>query len=216
MSVAGGRAAHRVVPRAPDTPRAAALSGSCSNAARRGNFFGAFCVRRAPDDGQAAHDWPGQRQPIRPLAASLPSSCRISSRWRAAGTLSYNAEHEWLAPTGCIGHRAPMRACSQAAAARPTPMAQLGVTAAIRTSARAGVPPVAAGAGDERNERRKEDRSGGRAWEACKRARQESVHLLSSPSGFRPMPTVGLATRPKRRPPGGPVSRGAKLARRAE
>ena len=69
---------------------------------------------------------------------------------------------------------------------------------------------------DERNERQKEDRSGGRAWEACKRARQESVHLLSSPSGFRPMPTVGLATRPKRRPPGGPVSRGAKLARRAE
>ena len=61
-----------------------------------------------------------------------------------------------------------------------------------------------------------EDRSGGRAWEACKRARQESVHLLSSPSGFRPMPTVGLATRPKRRPPGGPASRGAKLARRAE
>ena len=57
---------------------------------------------------------------------------------------------------------------------------------------------------DERNERQKEDRSGGRAWEACKRARQESVHLLSSPSGFRPMPTVGLATRPKRRPPGGP------------
>ena len=69
---------------------------------------------------------------------------------------------------------------------------------------------------DERNERQKEDRAGGRAWEACKRARQESVHLLSSPSGFRPMPTVGLATRPKRRPPGGPVSRGAKLARRAE
>ena len=69
---------------------------------------------------------------------------------------------------------------------------------------------------DERDVRRREDRSGGRAWEACKRARQESVHLLSSPSGFRPMPTVGLATRPKRRPPGGPVSRGAKLARRAE
>ena len=69
---------------------------------------------------------------------------------------------------------------------------------------------------DERNERQKEDRSGGRAWEACKRARQESVHLLSSPSGFRPMPAEGLATRPKRRPPGGPVSRGAKLARRAE
>mgnify|MGYP004075403557 FL=1 len=69
---------------------------------------------------------------------------------------------------------------------------------------------------DERDARQREDRSGGRAWEACKRARQESVHLLSSPSGFRPMPTVGLATRPKRRPPGGPVSRGAKLARRAE
>ena len=68
----------------------------------------------------------------------------------------------------------------------------------------------------ERDTRQREDRSGGRAWEACKRARQESVHLLSSPSGFRPMPAVGLVTRPKRRPPGGPVSRGAKLARRAE
>ena len=69
---------------------------------------------------------------------------------------------------------------------------------------------------DERQERRKEDRAGGRAWEACKRARQESVHLLSSPSGFQPMPKVGLATQPKRRLPGGGVSRGAKLARTAE
>jgi len=56
---------------------------------------------------------------------------------------------------------------------------------------------------DERQERRKEDRAGGRAWEACKRARQESVHLLSSPSGFQPMPRVGLATQPKRKLRGG-------------
>ena len=60
---------------------------------------------------------------------------------------------------------------------------------------------------DERNERQKEDRAGGRAWEACKRARQESVHLLSSPSGFRPMPT-GWVSRPD--PSGG--RRGARLA----
>jgi hypothetical protein len=38
----------------------------------------------------------GQQQPIaiRPLAASLPSSCRISSRWRAAGTLSTRGSHQ--------------------------------------------------------------------------------------------------------------------------
>ena len=32
--------------------------------------FLACCVRRAPDDGQAAHGGPGQRRPIRPLAAA--------------------------------------------------------------------------------------------------------------------------------------------------
>ena len=53
-------------------------------------------------------------------------------------------------------------------------------------------------------------------WETCKRARQESVHLLSSPSGFQPMPGVGPSTQPKRKLPVGPVSRGAKLARRVE
>jgi hypothetical protein len=62
------------------TPRGAAI-------------LSAFCVRRAPDEGQAAHGWPGQQQPIRPPAASLPSSCRISSRWRAAGTLSTRGPH---------------------------------------------------------------------------------------------------------------------------
>jgi hypothetical protein len=41
----------------------------------------------------------------------------------------------------------------------------------------------------------------------CWRSFNPLFSLLSSPSGFRPMPTVGLATRPKRRPPGGAVSR---------
>ena len=44
----------------------------------------ACCVRRAPGDGQAAHGRPGQQRPIRPLAASLASSCPISSPWPAA------------------------------------------------------------------------------------------------------------------------------------
>ena len=60
----------------------------------------AFCVRRAelptrrPSRARLA-GW-GQQQPIaiRPLAASLPSSCRISSRWRAAGTLSTRGAHQ--------------------------------------------------------------------------------------------------------------------------
>ena len=56
---------------------------------------------------------------------------------------------------------------------------------------------------------------GERSSSACKRARQESVHLLSNPSGFRPMPGAGELARPKRKPPGG-VSRGSKLARTSE
>eukprot|EP00964_Phaeocystis_antarctica_P046966 scaffold27154_cov31-Phaeocystis_antarctica.AAC.2 len=35
-------------------------------------------------EGQAAHGRPGQQRPIRPLAASLASSCPISSPWPAA------------------------------------------------------------------------------------------------------------------------------------
>ena len=52
--------------------------------ARRPAKFLACCVRRAADDGQAAHGRPGQQRPIRPLAASLASSCPISSPWPAA------------------------------------------------------------------------------------------------------------------------------------
>ena len=66
-----------------------------------------------------------------------------------------------------------------------------------------------------REERRKEDRAGERSSSACKRARQESVHLLSVPSGFRQTPGVGELARPKRKPPEG-ASRGAKLARTSE
>ena len=51
---------------------------------RRTAKFLACCVRRAPGDGQAAHGRPGQQRPIRPLAASLASSCPISSPWPAA------------------------------------------------------------------------------------------------------------------------------------
>ena len=76
------------------TPRGQRRFPARARTPRGAAIFSAFCVRRAPDDGQAAHDWPGQRQPIRPLAASLPSSCRISSRWRAAGTLSTSGSHQ--------------------------------------------------------------------------------------------------------------------------
>jgi len=62
-----------------------AVSGLCARTPRGPAMFSAFCARRAPDDGQAAHGWPGQRRPIRPLAASLASSCRIPSPCRAAG-----------------------------------------------------------------------------------------------------------------------------------
>jgi hypothetical protein len=62
-----------------------AVSGLCARTPRGPAMFSAFCARRAPDDGQAPHGWPGQRRPIRPLAASLASSCRIPSPCRAAG-----------------------------------------------------------------------------------------------------------------------------------
>ena len=51
---------------------------------RRTAKFLACCVRRAPGDRQAAHGRPGQQRPFRPLAASLASSCPISSPWPAA------------------------------------------------------------------------------------------------------------------------------------
>ena len=73
-----GRPRDRAVPRGrwpsparPQTARRAAISPAC-------------CMRRAADDGQAAHGRPGQQRPIRPLAASLASSCPISSPWPAA------------------------------------------------------------------------------------------------------------------------------------
>eukprot|EP00964_Phaeocystis_antarctica_P021983 scaffold12199_cov63-Phaeocystis_antarctica.AAC.1 len=51
---------------------------------RRTAKFLACCVRRAPGDRQAAHGRPGQQRPFRPPAASLASSCPISSPWPAA------------------------------------------------------------------------------------------------------------------------------------
>ena len=68
---------------------------------------------------------------------------------------------------------------------------------------------------EERQKRQREDRAGERFTSACKRARQEAVSLLCSPSGFRPMPGAGVPPRPKRKPPEG-ASRGAKLARLSE
>ena len=68
---------------------------------------------------------------------------------------------------------------------------------------------------EERQKRKREDRAGERSSSACKRARQEAVSLLCSPSGFRPMPGAGVPPRPKRKPPEG-ASRGAKLARMSE
>ena len=43
--------------------------------------------------------------------------------------------------------------------------------------------------------------------------RQEPVHLLSSPSGFQPMPGMGSTTQPKRELPGGGASRVVSQAR---
>ena len=65
-------------------PRGRWPSPARPRTARRAAISPAFCVRRAADDGQAAHGRPGQQRPIRPLAASLASSCPISSPWPAA------------------------------------------------------------------------------------------------------------------------------------
>ena len=71
-------------PRGRTVPRGRWPSPARPRTARRAAISPAFCVRRAADDGQAAHGWPGQQRPIRPLAASLASSCPISSPWPAA------------------------------------------------------------------------------------------------------------------------------------
>ena len=71
-------------PRGHAVPRGRWPSPARPRTARRAAISPAYCVRRAADDGQAAHGWPGQQRPIRPLAASLASSCPISSPWPAA------------------------------------------------------------------------------------------------------------------------------------
>ena len=80
---------------------------------------------------------------------------------------------------------------------------------------RAAVEDARAARWEERQKRQREDRAGERFTSACKRARQEAVSLLCSPSGLRPMPGAGVPPRPKRKPPEG-ASRGAKLARLSE
>ena len=80
---------------------------------------------------------------------------------------------------------------------------------------RAAVEEERAARWEERQKRQREDRAGERFTSACKRARQEAVSLLCSPSGLRPMPGAGVPPRPKRKPPEG-ASRGAKLARMGE
>ena len=81
--------------------------------ARRAAVPSASCVRRAAADGQAAHGWPGQHRPIRPLAATLASSCRMTSPWPAT------AEHRPPESTSrCT--RAASSLC-RCAASRPPP-----------------------------------------------------------------------------------------------
>lgn len=58
---------------------------------------------------------------------------------------------------------------------------------------------AAASLWEARQARQREGRAGERATHACKRARQEAVNLLCSPSGLRPMPGVGQPARPKRK-----------------
>ena len=118
-------------------PRGRWPSPARPRTASRAAISPAFCVRRAADDGLAAHGWPGQRRPIRPLAASLASSCRMPRPWRAAGE-----QPPQESTTRCrLGAARRFAACCQAAAARPTPMAPPERTAALGTSTRAGVPP---------------------------------------------------------------------------
>ena len=66
----------------------------------------------------------------------------------------------------------------------------------------------------ERNKRQREDRGITRAWQACKRARQEAVRLLSSPPAVMPPLLPEQPARPKRKCPGDDTSRGSKLARK--
>ena len=68
----------------------------------------------------------------------------------------------------------------------------------------------------ERNTRQREDRGNTRAWQACKRARQEAVSLLSSPLAVMPPLLPEQPARPKRKCPGDDTSRGSKLARKGE
>eukprot|EP00964_Phaeocystis_antarctica_P042023 scaffold24070_cov62-Phaeocystis_antarctica.AAC.1 len=71
-------------PRGRTVPRGRWPSPARPRTARRASISPACCVRRAADDGQAAHGRPGQQRPIRPLAASLASWCPISSPWAVA------------------------------------------------------------------------------------------------------------------------------------
>ncbi len=87
---------------------------------------------------------------------------------------------------------------------------------AAKAAQRAEREEAAASRWRTREKRQQEDRAGERATSACKRARQEAVYLLYSPSGFRPMPGAGDPTRPKRKPLRGGGSRGSKLARTSE
>ena len=68
----------------------------------------------------------------------------------------------------------------------------------------------------ERGKRQCEDRGDTRAWQACKRARQEAVSLLSSPLAVMPPLVPEQPARPKRKCPGDDTSRGSKLARKGE
>ena len=117
---------HRVVPRAPDSPRAAPRWQRPSPARRartpRGAaIVSAFCVRRASDStakprtvGRVGSAAANCNSTARCVAPEFMPNLEPVARGR-------HAEHAWLAPTGCIaiGHRAPtMRACSQAALPR--------------------------------------------------------------------------------------------------
>ena len=104
---AGGLAPYRrmVRTRGRPLPRGRWPSSARPRTASRAAISPAFCVRRAADDGLAAHGWPGQRRPIRPLAASLASSSRMTSPRRATGELRACAS-----PTRCrSGAARPMQ-----------------------------------------------------------------------------------------------------------
>ena len=114
-------------PRGRGVPRGRWPSPARPQTARRAAISSACCVRRAADDGQAAHGRPGQQRRIRPLAASLASSCPISSPGRVAGE-----QRPRESPTRCrLGAARRSAACYQAAAVRPTPMSPPERTAAF-------------------------------------------------------------------------------------